>query len=136
MISFKNVIVFAALFGFLAIGMTGCELMHMEDALNEDGQVFDEDFSFADGECFEFVYPVQVEFKGEQISVASAEELDQLCEQETEEDEIRFVYPLQILREGATTPETLENDEQLDEVFFDCFPNDCPIDDEEEPQNS
>ena len=136
MISFKNVIVFAALFGFLAIGMTGCELMHMEDAFNEDGQVFDEDFSFADGECFEFVYPVQVEFRGEQVSVASAEELDQLCEQETEEDEIQFVYPLQILREGATTPETLENDEQLDEVFFDCFSIDCPIDDEEEPQNS
>lgn len=129
----KNVIVGAALFGFIAVGMTSCGLL--DDHMPQANELGGEDFTWSEGECFEFVYPVELEVNGERVSVANAEELDKLCEEDTGEEEATFIYPLDILREGSDTPTTLENDDQMDEIFFDCFGFDCPDDNDDNDED-
>ena len=135
MISIKRLFLAATLFALIGVTMTGCSFLDNNPA--DDQGDFGDDFSFAEGECFEFVYPIQVEFNGEAQEVPNAEALDALCEQDETGDALTFVYPVQITLEGATDPIILENDEQMDEIFYDCYGDECPDDyDEDDSQDS
>lgn len=128
MISFRKVIFGAALLSATLFGVTGCSLLNQDSPLNDDGSVDYAEFSYSGGECFEFVYPVEVAVDGNTLAANSAAELDQVFEEIPEDAEFTFVFPLQITREGVAEAETVADEAQLEQVFYECFPEECDYD--------
>lgn len=130
----KKILASALLLCLTLLFATGCEKLSLRN-LTGDWDFAGDSFASVETDCFAFVYPIQMTVGEEARTFNNAQELDQFCEEIAnagdDTPEPAFVYPLDIIRTGQEAPTTLNRDEEMDEVFAECYGSDCEDDENE-----
>lgn len=97
-----------------------------------------EDSTYYEMDCFDFVYPLQLDIPGQGILDIDSEEafydvLDEWFEENEDEEDVEdyptFVFPVQVILEDNTT-QSIADEEELCQLYYECYGDDWDDEDD------